>query len=387
MARHRLPLPALLAAALVWAASAQAFDTQAASAYVLDHTTGTVLLQKDATRPIPPASMSKLMTLNMLFEALDDGRVSLETEFSVSARASAMGGSTMFLREGERVAVKDLIPGIVVNSGNDACVVVAEGLAGTEEGFARLMNDRATALGMHNSTFANASGWPHPNQRMSVEDLAFLSSRLIREFPEYYGYFAQEEFLFDGRAPANKNNRNPLLGVGIGVDGLKTGHTQEAGYGLAASARQGDRRVVFVISGLPDAQSRAQEGERIVNWAFRQFSKKKLADAGRELARAPVWMGEKRQVTLVTDGVVEVLVPSTVRGELQAEVRFNGPIEAPIDKGQKLGELVISLPDLDDVHVPLVASEAIAKGGFTTRLRTAAQALYARYVVPALTGG
>ncbi len=373
-----------LLAALVLSGPAAAFDTQARAAYVVDHGTGTVLLEKRATVPLPPASMSKLMTLNMLFEALADGRVTLETEFRVSARAAAMGGSTMFLSEGERVSVKDLIPGIVVNSGNDACVVVAEGLAGTEDAFARLMNDRAVALGMENSTFANASGWPHPNHRMSVEDLAILSGHLISEFPEYYGYFAQEEFLFDGRAPANKNNRNPLLGIGIGADGLKTGHTEEAGYGLAASARQGDRRVVFVITGLPSAAARAQEGERIINWAFRQFIEKTLADAGEEITRAPVWLGEKRSVRLVPREDVTVIVPALVQDTLEARVEYSGPIEAPIEQGQEIARMIIEVPDLAPYEVPLVAAEAIGRGGFTTRLQTAAQVLFDRMIGEAL---
>ena len=191
------------------------FETRATSAFVLDQTTGTVLLEKNAQTPLPPASMSKLMTLNMLFEALRDGRVTLDTQFSVSARAKAMGGSTMFLNERDRPTVEELIRGIVVQSGNDACVVVAEGLAGTEDAFARLMNTRAKALGMNNSTFANASGWPNPNQRMSMEDLALLANRLITEFPEYYGYFGETEFGFDGRAPDNRFNRNPLLRLGL----------------------------------------------------------------------------------------------------------------------------------------------------------------------------
>ncbi|MBL3567661.1 D-alanyl-D-alanine carboxypeptidase, partial [Rhodovulum sulfidophilum] len=255
---------------LALAAPAQAnFETRAGAAYVVDQSTGTVLLSKNADQPVPPASMSKLMTLNMLFEALRDGRVTLETQFSVSSRAMAMGGSTMFLNERDRPTVEDLIQGIIVQSGNDACVVVAEGLAGTEEAFARLMTERAQVLGMTNSTFANASGWPHPNQRMSMHDLGILAMRLIDEFPEYYGFFGEQEYDYDGRAPQNRFNRNPLLKLGIGADGLKTGHTQEAGYGLVGSALQNGRRVTFVVSGLDSAEQRAEEGERIINWAFR----------------------------------------------------------------------------------------------------------------------
>jgi D-alanyl-D-alanine carboxypeptidase (penicillin-binding protein 5/6) len=349
-----------------------AFETQARHAYVIDHTTGTVLLEKAASLPMPPASMSKLMTLNMLFEALKDGRVTMETEFRVSARAAAMGGSKMFLRDGERVAVRDLIPGIIVHSGNDACVVVAEGLAGSEEAFARLMNERGRALGLSDSTFSNSSGWPDPNQRMSAHDLAILARRMIQDFPEYYGYFAQQDFTW---ADIHQPNRNPLLGLGIGADGLKTGHTAEAGYGLVGSARQGDRRIIFVLAGLDSERQRAEEAERIVNWAFRQFSQRRIVRAGQEVARAEVWLGEKSSVGLAAPEAVEVLIPALVRGELAAEVVFTAPIEAPVAQGQQLGELVVQIPDLQEVRVPLVAAESIARGGFAARLRLAAQVL------------
>ena len=261
----------ILAACFAASAAQAAFETRATAAWILDQTTGTVLLSKDAQKPLPPASMSKLMTLNMLYEALRDGRVTLDTKFSVSDKASQMGGSSMFLTPKDRPTVEDLIKGIIVQSGNDACVVVAEGLAGTEEGFARLMNERGRAIGLRNSVFANSSGWPHPNHRMSMEDLGLLASRLIREFPEYYGYFAMPTFEFDGRVPSNHRNRNPLLNLGIGADGLKTGHTSEAGYGLVGSAVQGNRRIVFVITGLDSEAARAEEAERVVAWAFRQF--------------------------------------------------------------------------------------------------------------------
>jgi D-alanyl-D-alanine carboxypeptidase (penicillin-binding protein 5/6) len=373
LTRTALALAFLLGALL----QAAAFETQARAAYVIDHETGTVLLDKNADTPLPPASMSKLMTLNMLFEALQDGRVGMETEFRVSAKAAAMGGSKMFVREGERVAVADLIPGIIVQSGNDACVVVAEGLAGTEEAFARLMNERAEALGMTGSHFANSSGWPHPTQRMTAKDLVFLARRMIDSFPEYYGYFAEEEFTW---AEIAQRNRNPLLGLGIGADGLKTGHTQEAGYGLVGSAKLGDRRVVFLVTGLDSERARAEESERIVNWSFRQFSKRKLADAGQEFARAPVWMGEKRSVSLVTETAIEALVPALVRGEIQGQVVFTGPVEAPVAKGQRIGEMRVDLPEIEDLSIPLVAGEDVARAGFVTRLRTAAEVLFTRYL-------
>lgn len=361
---------------LALAAPAHAnFETRAGAAYVVDQSTGTVLLSKNADQPVPPASMSKLMTLNMLFEALRDGRVTLETQFSVSSRAMAMGGSTMFLNERDRPTVEDLIQGIIVQSGNDACVVVAEGLAGTEEAFARLMTERAQVLGMTNSTFANASGWPHPNQRMSMHDLGILAMRLIDEFPEYYGFFGEQEYDYDGRAPQNRFNRNPLLKLGIGADGLKTGHTQEAGYGLVGSALQNGRRVTFVVSGLDSAEQRAEEGERIINWAFRQFVQRDVLRRGERLAETDVWMGEIEKVGLVARDDLEVLLPAIVRDTVEAEVHYHDPVLAPIEAGQELGELVIQRPDMEPLRVPLVAERAVARGGFVPRLRTATEVI------------
>ena len=374
--RHLIAfVTALCALISLSTAATAAFETRATAAYVLDQTTGTVLLSKNADTPLPPASMSKLMTLNMLFEALRDGRVSLDTQFSVSTKAKNMGGSTMFLDETDRPTVAQLIQGIIVQSGNDACVVVAEGLAGTEDAFARLMNQRAQALGMTSSTFANASGWPNPNQRMSMKDLATLANRLITEFPEYYGYFGQPEFDFDGRAPQNRFNRNPLLRLNIGADGLKTGHTQEAGYGLVGSAVQGNRRVIVVISGLNSEAERAEEAERLVNWAFRQFIQRTVVKADARLTDTQVWLGDAHRVGLVAGEDVNLLVPAVLQGEISATVEYETPVTAPVTKGQPLGELVIDMPDMEQVRVPLLAENDVAKGGFLPRLRTAATVL------------
>jgi len=370
----------LLAVALCLspASQAQAYETRAGSAWVYDLTTDTVLLEKNADVPMPPASMSKLMTLNMLFEALRDGRVGLDTRFSVSSRAKAMGGSTMFLDETDRPTVEDLIKGIIVQSGNDACVVVAEALAGSEEAFARLMTERAAELGMTQSTFANASGWPDPRHRMSMQDLGLLAVRLITEFPEFYPYFAMQRFEFDGRAPANVTNRNPLLGLGIGADGLKTGHTREAGYGLVGSAMQGDRRVVFVISGLDSDAARRQESESLVNWAFRQFVRKTVARAGAEIVQAPVFLGAADSVPLTLAEDLTLLIPAMDRDGLMAQAVFDGPLEAPVTAGQTVGELVVSVPDLGERRLPLVTAGEVAKGGFMVRMEAAAQAVAAR---------
>ena len=369
-----------LAAALAALPARAEYETRASAAFLYDVTTDTVLLSKNADVPLPPSSMSKLMTLYMLFEALRDGRVTLDTQFSVSTKARQMGGSTMFLDETDRPTVESLIKGIIVQSGNDACIVVAEGLAGTEDAFARLMNERGQQMGLENSTFVNSTGWPSPNHRMSMRDLGVLATRLIEDFPEYYGYFALEEYDFDGRSPANRFNRNPILGLGIGGDGLKTGHTQEAGYGLAGSATQGNRRVVFVVNGLGSAAERARESEQIVNWAFRQFVEQEIAGDGHQFAEARVWMGDHQRIGLLTAEPVSLLVPAVQRGDLDARIEYRGPIEAPIAAGQQVAELVVSIEGLPDARVPLVSDRDVARGGFLPRSRAAAEVLLRRAI-------
>ncbi len=355
------------------------FETSAGIAYVVDLNTDTVLLDKNGTAPQPPASMSKLMTLLMLFEAVrDNPNVTLDTRFQVSTRAREMGGSTMFLNERDRPTVEELIKGIIVQSGNDATVVVAEGLAGDEDRFSQLMTDRARALGMSETTLTNASGWPDPRHRMSARDIAILSTHLIEDFPEYYPYFAMPEWPFDGRSPDNRFNRNPVLGLGIGADGLKTGHTQEAGFGLAGSAKQGDRRIVFVISGLPTAAARAEEAERIVLWAFRQFVETRLATQGTVIAQAPVWMGDATTVGLVAPRDLVVLRDAMAGGEVTTELVYQTPIAAPIAAGDPVAELVVTRPGLPETRLPLVADRDVLYGGFVPRLRSAGLTLMDR---------
>jgi D-alanyl-D-alanine carboxypeptidase (penicillin-binding protein 5/6) len=359
---------------------AQAFETRATAAWVYDMATQTVLMDKNADASLPPASMSKLMTLNMLFEALRDGRVTMDTEFNVSSRAKSMGGSTMFLNERDRPTARELIHGIIINSGNDACVVVAEGLAGTEESFAAQMTERAKALGMTNSHFANSSGWPDPGQRMSMRDLGILARRLIEEFPEHYPIFSETEYNFAERAAANRHNRNPLLKLGGGADGLKTGHTSEAGYGLVGSAKQGDRRVIFVVTGLTSEKERAEEADRMMNWAFRQFVLKTVVKAGNRVAEADVWLGDTKTVGLVTAQNVSMLLPALVQDGVKAEVSYTGPLKAPIAAGTEVGELVITVPDLPERRIPLITETAVAQGGFMQRVQQAATVLHKRFL-------
>lgn len=367
--RYGLVLLTAVAAAL----PVQAFETRATSAFVMDQTTGTVLFTKNADVPLPPASMSKLMTLFMAFEAIRAGRLDLNEELPVSQHAMSYGGSTMFLNTRDRVSVEDLLRGIIVLSGNDACVVIAETLSpdGTEAGFARLMTQRGQQMGLTNSVFINSNGWPAPGHVMSMRDLALLSQQLIAEYPEFYPMFAEREFAFDNRAPQNRLNRNPLLGAVPGADGLKTGHTQEAGFGLAGSAAQGDRRVVFVISGLPSAQARAEDSAAIINWAFRQFAERRVVTSGVRIATVPVWMGAEDTIGLVAAGDVTALMSaSTPVGSLPGEVVFTGPVAAPITKGQEIATLVVPRDGLPELRVPLVAETDLPAAGYLRRMTT-----------------
>lgn len=359
------------------ASSAAAFDTKARAAYVVDAGTNTVLMSKNAETALPPASMSKLMTLYVAFEALRDGRLTLDERLPVSEHAMSYKGSTMFLNTQDRVRVEDLLRGIIVLSGNDACVVIAEALSpdGTEAGFARYMTKRAQQMGMANSTFANANGWPAAGHRMSAQDLAILAEHLIEDFPEYYPLFKETTFEFDGRAPSNVRNRNPLLRLGIGADGLKTGHTEEAGFGLTGSALQDGRRVIFVLSGLNSTAQRAEEAEAIVNWSFRHFGKRTIAKAGEPVAQADIWMGAAATVDLVAAEDLEILLPALAGRQINAEVVYDGPVNAPVAKGDLLAELVIQPDELPEIRLPLVAANDVARGGFTVRITTAAKAL------------
>lgn len=365
-------LPANLAVAL---------DTPATAALVIDQGTGTILLSKDADRPIPPASMSKLMTLNMLFEALASERVTMDTKFVVSEKAHNMGGSKMFVKQGDRISVGDLIRGIIVQSGNDACVVVAENLAGTEDEFAKMMTQRAIKLGMVNSSFANSTGWPHPEHRMSARDLVFLANRIIVEFPEYYTFFAEASFTW---ADIEQANRNPLLKLGIGADGLKTGHTEEAGYGLVGSAKQGNRRVIFMITGLQSNRFRAEEAEKIANWAFRQFTQKTLLKAGSTVAQADVWLGKAASVGLTPANDIVGLIPYTVTEDVDMSIEYSSPLPAPISAGETVAMLRVSVPGMEPVLYPLVADADVAAGGLITRFKGSAKILGQRVIDAAL---
>ncbi len=353
----------------------QTQTTPARGAIIIDLTSGAVLLEKNADTPVPPASMSKLMTLEVVFEALDTGRLALDDTFRTSERAAAMGGSKMFIRSGEAVSVENLLRGVIVASGNDAAVALAEAISGTEEAFAALMNQRAADIGLTASYFANATGWPDPQHRMSPRDLATLAERIITRYPQHYAIFSEAEFTWDG---ITQSNRNPLLGNGIGADGLKTGHTAEAGYGLVASAKRGERRILLVVTGLESAQQRRQEAGRLINWAFRAFETTRLFKAGEPAAEAEVWIGAADKVVLVPARDLIVTVPYGMLEKAEISAHFSEPIEAPIAAGAELGRIEVALPGVTPVSVPLVAAEAVERGGITARLEAATRLLMRR---------
>ena len=286
----------VLTAGLVLAGigSAAAIETQARNAILMDYDTGQYLYVKDHEKMVPPASMSKLMTVNMIFEKLKDGSLSLDDTFTVSERAwklggAASGGSTMFLKIGEKVRVEDILKGILIQSGNDACIVAAENLAGSEDDFAEMMNKRARELGLNNSSFANSTGLPHPDQKMSVEDLAKLARHIIKEFPEFYHIFSEKYYTHNN---ITQGNRNPLLYSMPNADGLKTGHTEEAGFCLTASAKKGERRLIEVMTGMNSNKERSEEAERLMEWGFREFNNYNLLNKGQEIAEIPVVLGK-----------------------------------------------------------------------------------------------
>lgn len=366
-------LAALVLSSTAFPATAQVQGTKAQAALVIEVTSGAVLLEKNADKPLPPASMSKLMTLLMVFEALEKGVLTLETKVPVSRHAAAMKGSSMFLRQGEQVSIENLLRGVVIQSGNDAAVVLAESLAGTEEVFAKRMNSRAAELGLTNSVFANATGWPHPEHRMSARDLAVLAEMIITRYPERYKMFAERKFTWDN---IPQSNRNPLLGRGIGADGLKTGHTEEAGYGLVASASRDGRRVIVVVAGLKTKADRLHETEQLVQWAFRAFETRQLYKKGQALAQhANVWLGAAKTVPLAPTRDVIVTAPVGALDKVEVKLRYDGPVPAPIAPGQEIGRIEIRVPDYPPVHVPLAATRPVGPGGFLTRVEAVAKLL------------
>ncbi|MFN4089812.1 MAG: D-alanyl-D-alanine carboxypeptidase family protein [Alphaproteobacteria bacterium] len=353
-------------------------ETPARHAVLVDLASDTVLFEKAADDPMPPASMSKLMTAYMLFERLNQGRLSLDDTFPVSEKAWRMGGSKMFVEVNTRVKIEDLIRGIIVQSGNDACIVVAEGLFGTEEAFAAEATRRARALGLENTTIRNASGWPHPEHLTTARDLAQLAKRIIEDFPERYLYYSEKEFTYNG---IRQGNRNPLLYRDMGVDGLKTGHTEESGYGLTASMERDGRRLVLVVNGLRNVNERSRETERLLEWGFREFGAYELFKAGETVEAAPAWLGASPTVPLVLEQDLAVSIRRHLRGDLKVEVSYPGPVPTPIAQGTPVGTVRVTAPGLPTVERTLVAGTDVDRLGMFGRLFSAM-----RYLVVGLDG-
>jgi D-alanyl-D-alanine carboxypeptidase (penicillin-binding protein 5/6) len=332
-------------------------DTTARWAFIQDFNTGAVLLDKDGDVRMPPSSMTKLMTLYIVYERLASGRMKLDDQLPVSERAWRMGGSKMFVQVGSTVPVEDLIRGIVVDSGNDACIVLAEAISGSEEQFAELMNDTAKKLGLSNSHFMNATGWPADDHYMSCHDIATLASDIIRQFPQYYHYDSEKTFKYNN---IEQQNRNPLVQKGV-ADGLKTGHTEAGGYGVVGSTKHGDRRIVLVLNGMNTMRERAEESERLMEWAFANFEDVTLFAAGDPVDQAPVWLGQSPTVPLVSGSTLTVTMPRNWRRNAKVQISYDSPIRAPVAKGAKLGKLTVAGEGVPSMDVPLVAGEAVPK--------------------------
>lgn len=350
---------------------AQAIETKARNLILMDYDTGQYLYTKDAEKMVPPASMSKLMTIYMVFSKLKDGSLSLDDTFTVSENAwrkggAASGGSTMFLSIGDKVRVEDLIKGILIQSGNDACIVVAENLAGNEEDFAVELNKKAKEIGLNNSSFANATGLPHPNHRMSVEDLAKLARKIISEFPEYYHIFSEKYFTYHN---IKQGNRNPLLYSMSNADGLKTGHTEEAGFSLTASAKKGDRRLIEVMTGLNSNKERSEEAEKIMNWGFREFDNYTIVKKNTKIAEMPVYFGSEKTVDMLTSEDVIRTLKKNKTDKVKLTAIYDKPVKAPIKQGQQLGVLKAEVPGSGVIEVPLVAAKNVGELGLFGRIK------------------
>lgn len=368
----KLYLSTLLVSGVLFAGirTASAIETTAKNVLVMDYETGQYLYTKDHQKMIPPASMSKLMTIYMIFEKLKDGSLSLDDTFTVSENAwrkggAASGSSTMFLKIGEKVPVRDLIQGIIVQSGNDACIVAAENLSGSEEDFASDMQKKARQIGLTHSSFANATGWPHPDHLMSVEDLAKLARLIISQFPEFYHIFSEQNFTHNN---IKQGNRNPLLYSMPNADGLKTGHTEEAGFCLVASAKKDNRRLISVMAGLKSNKERSEEAEKLMSWGFREFSNYTMFKKDQVIAEIPVWQGDENSVKLIVDHDIRRTLKKSSVNKIKMTAVYDKPLTAPIKKGDKLGVIKVDIPGQGNFEIPLTSDRDVNKLGFFGRI-------------------
>ncbi|MEM7679853.1 MAG: D-alanyl-D-alanine carboxypeptidase family protein [Pseudomonadota bacterium] len=339
--------------------------SSAKQAIVLDFETGAVLYDKNADEKMPTSSMSKVMTMYVVFKALKRGDISLDTKFLVSEKAWRKGGSKMFVEVGKEVKVEDLIRGVIVQSGNDATIVLAEGLAGSEEAFAQMLNAQARELGMINSQFMNASGWPDPDHYSTARDMAILAKALIEEFPEYYKYYSEQEFTFND---IKQRNRNPLLYRNIGADGVKTGHTEDGGYGVIGSGEFQGRRVVLVVNGLDSSQNRAQESAKLLDWGLKSFENRTLFAKGDIIEHAPILLGQEKTFPTTVKKDVVVTVPRLSSDEIKVSTKFpEDPIMAPVTHGDAVGSLIVEIPNLGEQSTELQAAADVDELGMVAK--------------------
>lgn len=353
------------------------FETRAPHALLMDHESGTILYQKNADERMAPASMAKLMTIAIAFDRLESGRLSLDDEFFISEHAwreggAASGGSTMFAELDSRVSVEDLLKSVIIQSGNDASIALAEGIGGTEETFARIMNETAEELGLTNSHFTNATGLPDPDMYVTARDLARLARHIIEEYPQYYHMFSIPEFEWNG---INQRNRNTLLDLGIGVDGLKTGHTEQSGYGEVISSTEGGRRLIAVLHGLETAQQREEEARKLVTWGTRSFERIAAFGEGDIVGYASVYGGAEPYVGLVGQGSIDLYLPKGSRRCLSANISYQAPIMPPVEKGTRLAELRVLCDGQLIQAAPLYAAESVAEGGLVRKATDALKEL------------
>ena len=333
-----------------------AIDTKAEQAIVMDFDTNEILFEKNSNSKTPPASMTKIMTVYAAFDRLKNTDLSINNECTVSAKAYKMGGSRTFLEIDDKVSIDDLLKGIIIQSGNDASVALAECLAGTEEDFAKLMNVYAKRLGMNNTNFINSSGWPEDDHYSTVYDLAILSNAVIREFPDLYLYFADEEFTYND---IKQPNRNKLLSSVQGADGLKTGFTKASGWGIAATAKREDRRITVVINGTNSSRSRMNESANLINWAFSQTSQKELVSEGQVITQVDVWLGNKPRVNLISSRKIVSTLSFDQLQLIKSSIQYKKPLDAPILKGNSYGKLLISIEGKPNIEIDLVAEENV----------------------------
>ncbi|WP_091859430.1 D-alanyl-D-alanine carboxypeptidase family protein [Bosea robiniae] len=351
------------------AALAQNFQSQAPFAVLLDSDTGAVLYEKAADELMVPASMAKLATVLVAFQELSAGRLSLDSEIGISENAwrkggAPSGGSAMFAIINSRIKLSDILQGIIVQSGNDASIALAEAIAGDEATFARIMTERVRGLGLTKSVFRNATGMPDPQQRVTARELALLADHIIKTYPELYKIFGQREFTWN---KIRQQNRNPLLAMDIGADGLKTGNIDEAGFGLVGSAVQNGQRLIVVVNGLKTGRDRATEARKLLEWGFRAFERREIFAAGETVGEASVYGGAKGRVALRSKGAVSLLLPRGGTERLAARIVYRGPLAVPVQEGAEVARLVVTRGDIKTLDIPLYAAESVQAGTLQSR--------------------